>query len=61
MPYTTEEGGRMNNFANEPKVYEAEPPTKNEQRNYIIFGILGALLIGGVIAVAVYASSNPVG
>ncbi|WP_146006028.1 photosystem II assembly protein Psb34, partial [Fischerella thermalis] len=27
MPYTTEEGGRLNNFAREPKVYQAEPPT----------------------------------
>ncbi|MGB5594450.1 MAG: ssl1498 family light-harvesting-like protein, partial [Crocosphaera sp.] len=27
MPYTTEEGGRLNNFAAEPKVYEAQPPS----------------------------------
>lgn len=61
MPYTTEEGGRINNFANEPKVYQAEPPSKNEQRNYIILGTLGTLLVGTVIAVAVYASSASVG
>jgi hypothetical protein len=39
MPYTTEEGGRLNNFAVEPKVYQATPPTKTEQRNYILLGI----------------------
>lgn len=61
MPYTTEEGGRLNNFANEPRVYQAEPPTQAQQRNYIILGALGAILIGGVIAVAIYASNVSVG
>jgi hypothetical protein len=61
MPYTTEEGGRLNNFANEPKVYQAEPPNKGQQRNYIILGTLGLLLVGGVIAVAIYASNASVG
>jgi hypothetical protein len=57
MPYTTEEGGRLNNFASEPKMYTAEPPSGSEKRNYLILGVLGTALIGGVIAVAVYASS----
>lgn len=57
MPYTTEEGGRVNNFANEPKVYEAEPPTKKQQKNYLILGILGFILLGGVIAIAFFASN----
>lgn len=57
MPYTTEDGGRVNNFANEPKVYEAEPPTTKEKRNYLIVGILGLILLGGVITIAVMASS----
>ena len=56
MPYTTEEGGRLNNFAVEPKVYEAVPPSKNEQRNYLILGVGALLLIGGLITIAVYAS-----
>ena len=56
MPYTTEEGGRLNNFAVEPKVYEATPPSKVEQRNYIILGTVAMVLIGGLIAVAVFAS-----
>jgi hypothetical protein len=57
MPYTTEDGGRVNNFANEPKVYQAEPPTKKEQKNYLILGILGFILLGGVIAIAFFASN----
>lgn len=57
MPYTTEEGGRLNNFAVEPKVYEATPPTKAQQRNYIILGIIGLSLVAGLLAVAIYASS----
>ena len=57
MPYTNEEGGLLNNFAKEPKVYQAEPPTNNQKRNYIILGIAAALLIGGVIFVA-FSVSN---
>lgn len=57
MPYTTEEGGRLNNFANEPKMYEAAPPSENEKRNYVILGILGFALLAGVAVVAYYAST----
>lgn len=60
MPYTTEDGGKMNNFANEPKVYKAEPPNKNEQRNYLILGILAFILVTGLIAVALYATNGSV-
>jgi hypothetical protein len=56
MPYTNEEGGRLNNFASEPKVYEAEPPTKSQQRNYVLLGIAAITLVGGLLAVAFYAS-----
>lgn len=52
MPYTTEEGGRLNNFAVEPKMYEAAPPTTNEKRNYVILGVLALALVGGLFAVA---------
>jgi len=57
MPYTTEEGGRLNNFAVEPKIYQAAPPTKAQQRNYIILGVLGAAVVGGMCFVA-FAISN---
>lgn len=57
MPYTKEDGGRLNNFAVEPKMYTANAPSKNQQRNYLIFGVLALLLIGGVISVAVFATN----
>ena len=57
MRYTTEEGGRLNNFAVEPKVYQAEPPTKAQQRNFLILGVLGAVLVGGLVFVA-FSVSN---
>jgi hypothetical protein len=56
MPYTTEEGGRLNNFAVEPKVYKAEPPNKQQQVRYVIFGVAGLILVGGLIFVAVSVS-----
>ncbi|MGD1858259.1 MAG: photosystem II assembly protein Psb34 [Leptolyngbyaceae cyanobacterium] len=56
MPTTTEEGGRLNNFASEPKMYEAEPPTAGEKRNYLIFGVLGAALVVGLVALTTVIS-----
>jgi hypothetical protein len=56
MPYTTEDGGRLNNFANEPKMYEAEPPTAAQKRNYIILGGLALALVAGLCVVAVSVS-----
>jgi hypothetical protein len=56
MPYTTEEGGRLNNFANEPKIYEAEPPTATQKRNYAIMGGLALALVIGLLVLAVSVS-----
>lgn len=56
MPYINEEGGRLNNFAVEPKVYQAEPPTPNQKRNYLIMGVLATLLVTGLIFVAASVS-----
>lgn len=52
MPYTTEEGGRLNNFANEPKMYQAEPPTAGQMRNYVLLGVGATALLGGLLFVA---------
>lgn len=52
MPYIKEEGGRLNNFANEPKIYQAEPPTQNQMRNYIFLSVGAIVLIGGMLYVA---------
>jgi hypothetical protein len=52
MRYTVEEGGRLNNYAVEPKVTFAEPPTQSQQKGYIIMGSIGAVLVGGLLYVA---------
>jgi hypothetical protein len=52
MPYTTEDNGRLNNFAKEPKMYQAEYPNKNQQRNYIIIGVAGVMLVILLVVVA---------
>ncbi len=52
MPYTTEDGGRLNNFAAEPKMYVAEPTTPAQKVNYAVVAIVGSLLVGGLIALA---------
>ncbi|MGL5065516.1 MAG: photosystem II assembly protein Psb34 [Microcoleus sp.] len=51
MPYTDDDG-RLNNFAKEPKMYQAEPPNKDQQRNYIFLGIAGAVLVTFLVVVA---------
>ena len=56
MRYTVEDGGRLNNFAVEPRMYEAEPPTSSQKRNYIILGALATALIVGVVSVAFVVS-----
>jgi hypothetical protein len=52
MRYTEEEGGRLNNFAVEPKVYKSEPPTKKQQIQYLLLGVGALVLIGGLFFVA---------
>lgn len=56
MPYTTEDGGRLNNFAVEPKVYKAEPPNQKQKVQYLILGVGAVALIGGLLAIAVSVS-----
>jgi hypothetical protein len=56
MPYTTDEGGRLNNFAAEPKMYQAEPPTSDQKRNYLLLGFGTIVLLSGLIYVAASVS-----
>ncbi|MEH2285968.1 photosystem II assembly protein Psb34 [Nostoc sp.] len=58
MPYTNEEGGLLNNFAREPKVYEAEPLTEGQKRTYILLGIVATALVAGLILVAFFVSKS---
>jgi hypothetical protein len=52
MPYTTEEGGRLNNFAREPKIYQAEYPDAQQKKSYFILGIAAIALVGVLVFVA---------
>ncbi|WP_144416056.1 photosystem II assembly protein Psb34 [Calothrix sp. 336/3] len=52
MPYTTDEGGLLNNFAREPKIYQSEPATASQKRNLLIVAVVACVLVGGLIAVA---------
>ncbi len=56
MPYTEEEGGLLNNFAREPKVYQAEPPTTDQKQSFLVLGIVAVVLLGGLVFVAFSAS-----
>ena len=57
MPYINDEGGRLNHFAVEPKVYQADPPSSTQKRNYIIGGVAAVILLAGIIFVAFSVSS----
>lgn len=57
MPYINDEGGRLNNFAVEPKVYQADPPNPTQKRNYIIGGVAAVILLAGIMFVAFTVSS----
>ena len=57
MPYTEEEGGILNNFAREPQMYTADEPTSGEKKNYLVLGVLAVAFLGGIMAVAIYASN----
>ncbi|MFM7437442.1 MAG: photosystem II assembly protein Psb34 [Snowella sp.] len=52
-----DDDGRLNNFAREPKVYQAQPLTEKEKLNYIILALITVFLVGGLITVAIFASS----
>jgi hypothetical protein len=56
MPFTEDETGLLNNFAIEPKVYEAEPPSEQQKKKYKIIGAISAILLVGLIVVAVTVS-----
>lgn len=57
MRYTVEDGGRLNNFAVEPKMYQAEPPTDSEKRSYLILGSLGAVLVVSLVTITIVISN----
>jgi hypothetical protein len=52
MPYFNDEGGKLNNFAAEPKMYQAEPASDSQKRTNLVMAIAGGLLVVGLIVVA---------
>lgn len=56
MRYTEDETGLLNNFAVEPRMYQAEPPTGTEKRNYIILGSVAASLVVTLCVIAASVS-----
>jgi hypothetical protein len=53
MRYYKDDDGRLNNFAVEPKMYQADPPSADQKRNTLI---VGAVLIGGMLVLAATVS-----
>ncbi|WP_298612073.1 photosystem II assembly protein Psb34 [uncultured Thermosynechococcus sp.] len=56
MRYTIEEGGRLNNFAIEPKVYQAQPWTRQQKVRAALVVVGGLLLVAGLVAIAIGVS-----
>lgn len=57
MPYINNDGdSRLNNFPTEPKMYVAETDGSEGKRNYLIIGVVGIVLVGGLMAVAMAVS-----
>jgi hypothetical protein len=52
MPYINDGDGKLNNFAREPEMYQSEPLSSDQKRNYLIVGVVGVLLVLGLVAVS---------
>lgn len=57
MPYIKEEGGLLNNFAKEPRMYTVEPTSEGQPKSYLLVVVAAIVLVGGLIAVAALASA----
>ena len=57
MPYTVEDGGRLNSFAQEPRMYKDAEADASQKPQLVITGVLTTLLVGALIALANYASN----
>jgi hypothetical protein len=52
MPYVNDGAGKLDNFPKEPEMYQAEPVSAGQKRNFMITGFIGLLLVAGMIAVS---------
>ncbi|KKI99827.1 photosystem II assembly protein Psb34 [Prochlorothrix hollandica] len=57
MPYTVEDGGRLNNFASEPRMRVAEPISTDQRRNYVIIAVVTGVGVVGLIALVGFLSN----
>lgn len=59
MAYQTkDEDGKLNNFAIEPQMYQSESSGKNDQKNMMLIGALGGVLVVALIAVTFLISGG---
>ena len=56
MTTISDENGIINNFAKEPAMYYAEAPDSQEQRNYLIWGVVALVVVVGSIFTAASVS-----
>lgn len=54
--YTTNEEGILNNYAIEPTVYFAEPPSQEEQQRYAFQGAIATFVVVFAVLMAFAAS-----
>lgn len=56
MPYINDGDGKLNNFAREPEMYQSEPLSGAQKRNYLLVGAIGSLLLLGLVVVSFQVS-----
>ena len=57
MPYINNDGDtRMNNFPTEPKMYVEEASNTNDNKSYLMMGIVGVVLVAALTFVAMAVS-----
>ena len=54
--YTVDDQGLANNYASTPPVYKAEYPSPEQQRSYVIWGIIAGVFVLSLAGVALFVS-----
>ncbi len=53
---TVDETGVLNNYAVEPAMYVAEPPSEQQQRRYVLQAAMAALLVTATLILSFVVS-----
>lgn len=56
MYTTTDETGRLNNYATEPEIYLASYPAPEQQRRYLLQGGMATLLMTALLLISLAVS-----